>query len=513
MSNLKINFYSLLNSPLFQGFDKKNKLESSMPAEFKWAHQRVTYKEILELKSPKGTHVVSTEEEEKAFTERINKLVIGKNSYDNFLQNFINCGYTKEESQSILTQAIHHTKRACDWAHDNEKNSGLASRWIFSSIPLGIIKNAMDWLEVNPFSLKHFISIAHNFTAAMRGVKQFTIYGERADEDRAENLYEAEKYGNKVSGLFANLAYLFETKINWLVLPVLSLFGEKAEKVIKPLLSLPNILWWRIRMPAEINQKFATDILNCLIHKPLSFFGSTKSTEKLKEINPDNLSLKYINKRLRNLIGLDEKKDKAVSILSKLNKEIKSFFKGTDNEKISSSIKINKLISPLFGFYGFFTALIGTPLNSFLTLIGKENRFAEAFNQTSCASQQLIYFFRLMLPEYLENKKIKRKDLNKEEEKLKDTRNTLFYTGATVCGMNILSTALKLFKIENKDLKFAMSIYDEIADKGIPYFLSWRRHVLGAKFRFDNPELFEIDGRPKVCFKESETKEAFAVPV
>lgn len=499
MPGLQIHNYSLFLHPRNKspGHKSKPKCEEAIPKEFRWAYKRVSENDLS------GTNeiVLLSEDEKKKFDEFINDISLGTIPKEIFLDSLQNDGYSPSEAQSILDQAIHHTKRACDWAHDNEKNSGIASRWIFSSIPLGIIKSTLDWLEVNPFGLKHFVSIAHNFTAAMRGVKQFTIYGERPDEDRAENLYEAEKYGNKVSGLFANLAYLFETKINWLILPVLSLCGEKAEKVIKPLLSLPNTLWWRIRMPAEINQRFATDILNWFIHKPLSFFGNKKSTEKLKEIDIDNLSLKYINKRLRNLIGLDEKKDKSVSILSRLNKEIKSLFKGNDNEKISSSIKINKLISPLFGFYGFFTALIGTPLNSFLALIGKENRFAEAFTQTNCASQQLIYFFRLILPEYLENKKIDRKKLNSEEERLKDTRNTLFYTGATVCGMNVLSVILKLFKIKSEDLKFAMSIYDEIADKGIPYFLSWRRNVLGAKFRFDNPELFEIDGKPKVFIK------------
>lgn len=463
---------------------------------FKWAYNRISKEDINQQFNITNETDLSKESRKK-FDKFINNIICGKSPKELFLNALIADGFSPSESKSILDQAIYHTKRAADWAHDNEINSGKASKWILSSMMLGILKNSLNGFDINPFGLKYITSIFQNFTAGMRGLKQFTIYGERPDEDRAENLYEAEKYGNKICGLFADLAYIFETKINWWILPFIGSFNDRLQSTIKSLISLPNILWWRIRMPSEINQRFATDILNYIIHKPLSLMGNKQSNEKLKEIAPDNLSLKYINKRLRSLIGLNEGKDKSVSIKTKIIKEIKSLFKGNHNEKIAASIRINKLISPFLGFYGFFTTLIGTTLNSLFTLFGKENRFLDSFTQTSGASQQLIYFFRLILPEYLENKKTDINSSDPETIKLKSKRNASFYTAVSVFTMNIISVFLKLFKFENRALKLSIDIYDEIADKGIPFYLSWRRHILGHKFRVDNPELFESGGMPK----------------
>ena len=483
----------------------KQKMESAIPPEFRFGHHRIP----LSLIDPNK----KKDDDEYNW---INEIFENKDLYSYFLE-FITTKhkFSNKEAHSILSQSIYHTIRAADWADDNEVNSGDAARAMLSSMFFGVGKAVLSNFDSIYDYVKNIFGFLSNISSAFRGYKQFKIYGERIDEDRAENNYEGEKYRNKASSLFADLAYLFETKINPLVLPVLGFCSERIQDSLKPLLSLCNILWWRIRMPVEINQSFATDVLNFMIHKPLSLAGFERSTEILKTVDPDNVSYDYINKRARALIGLDPNKDKSVSILKKLFIEFKSLFSEDIEKQIKSSIKINKFISPFLGFYGFFAALIGMPLSSIFRFFNKENKFVEAFTQTSFASQQMIYLFRLMLPEYWENKKLELKDIKKLKEnpsykldknviELREARKKTFYTAATVCLMNFASIFLKFFNFENRFLNTGVKIYNEIADKGIPYYLSKRRELLGKKFKLDNSELFTETWDPKIDFKEFE---------
>ena len=487
----------------------REKLEQAMPEEFKWAKNTVALADIYQAKDTQNDD--SHQKIEEKFKKIINGVIHGSLQREIVLNKLIKDGFNKEEAKSLADQSIYHTVRAADWADDNQVNSGDAAKGMLLSMFFGIGKIVLSNFDSIYDYVKNTFGFLSNISSAFRGYKQFKIYGERIDEDRAENNYEGKMYGNKASSMFADLAYIFETKINPITLPVLGFCSERIQDSLRPLLSLCNILWWRIRMPAEINQSFATDVLNFLIHKPLSLAGFERSSEILKTVDPDNVSYDYINKRTRALIGLDPDKDKSVSILSRFITEFKSLFTGNIKEKIESSVKINKFISPFLGFYGFFAALIGMPLSSVFRFFNKENKIIEAFTQTSFASQQLIYLFRLMLPEYWENRKLELEDIKKLKENplykldkkvinLRETRKKTFYTGASVCLMNIASIFLKFFNFENRFLSTGIKIYNEVADKGISYYLSKRRELLGKKFKLDNSELFTKAGDPIVDF-------------
>ena len=490
----QIGNYSLFNNPRNSSVqnNKKVKIEHSVPPEFKWAYNRITFKEISHEinKSSTNTHPL----EEELFKELIKDIIKRETPKEVLINILIQNGFTLEESNSILDQAIYHSLRAADWANEDENKSKQASTWMLYSLISGIGKILLSNFESLPDSFKSILSFFQNSASALRGFFQFKLYGERPDEDRAENEYEAKEYGNKASAFFANEAYRFETKINPFILPILSFLNENIQKAIKPLLSLPNILWWRIRMPQEINQRFATNLLEYLVHKPLSLFGFKKSIKKIDEIKSEgNLSSEYIKLRAKTLIGLKNNLNKNESISGKLFQELKIIFKGGLDEKISSSIRVNKLIAPFFGLYGFFATAISTPVKSILDLFNIKNRFIDAINQTSCATQQIIYLFRLLLPEHLENIKHGKDKTNDKVNKLSQKRKNLFYVGTATCFMNIASVFLKLFgleKFENKVIKIGIEIYNEIADKAIPYYLSKRRELLGAKCKLDNPELF-----------------------
>ena len=77
--------------------------------------------------------------------------------------------------------------------------------------------------------------------------------------------------------------------------------------------------------------------------------------------------------------------------------------------------------------------------------------------------------------------------------------------------MNVLSTILKFFRFKDESAKVFMGVFNEVADKGIPLYLSRRRELLGIKFRVDNPELFNEDHSPKIIsdklFSEAPVKE------
>lgn len=474
-------------------------MEHPIPPEFKWAKRRISLGEIFQI---------DTEPVEESEYKWINKIFKKESSYLANVNYFKSEGFTEKESKYLVEQSLSHTLRSADWAHVNEAESGQAANCILTSGCFGVIKILLNAADIFPAFLSKIPAFLENIYAAFRGLLQFQIYGERCDDDRAENLYEAQYYGNKAAGFFADEAYRFETKINPVVLPLLPIFGERIENLVKPLLSFFNILWWRIRMPAEIEQRLGTDVLNFLIHKPLSLLGIKSSTEKIEDINEfGNLKGEYIRKRTRSLIGLDENKDKSISVFKKFCSEFKNLLTNENkDEKIKSTIKINKFIAPFLGLYGFFTALVGIPLTSAFKFFGKESRLLNSFTQSCFASQQIIYFFRMMLPDFFENKKISKIDSKNNEELtiFKKKRQNLFAIGATVCGLNIGSVFLKLFNPnENKFLKTLTDLIYEISDKGIPYFLSKRRSILGTKFRIDNPELFNVDGMPKVKFDEN----------
>ncbi len=499
-----IKSYSLFNHPK-KSIAKNNnqvKMEHPIPPEFKWGHKRVSENEIINI-------IDSAYKNEDEY-KWVNKICIDSETFKDYSAAFVNNGLTPTEAQSILDQSIHHSLRAANWAEENEKKSGQASMWMLCSLISGIGKILLNNFESLPDSFKSVLSFFQNSASALRGYFQFKLYGERPDEDRAENLYEAKEYGNHASAFFADEAYRFETKINPWILPILSFFSENIQKAIKSLLSLPNILWWRIRMPQEINQRFATNVLEYIFHKPLSLFGFKKSIEKVENIqNEGNLDKEYIKLRAKALIGLENSLNKSIS--GKLFEELKAVFKGKFNKKhdeddkqyikrcdkkIASSIKVNKLIAPFLGLYGFFAIAVFTPIKSILDLFNIKNRFIDTINQTSCATQQIIYLFRLLLPEHLENIKHSKDKTNDEVNKLSQKRKNLFYMGTATCFMNIASVFLKLFgleKIENKVFKTEIEVYNEVADKAIPYYLSKRRELLGTKFKLDNSELFNRD--------------------
>ena len=104
------------------------------------------------------------------------------------------------------------------------------------------------------------------------------------------------------------------------------------------------------------------------------------------------------------------------------------------------------------------------------------------------------------MPEQFENK-VQEFDKNETDRiELKQEKTRLFYTGVGVCVSNVLSTILQLMNTENKNtaVTIGKEVIEQVAEKGINYYFSKRRKLLGKRFRLDNPELYNIDGTAKI---------------
>ena len=290
-----------------------------------------------------------------------------------------------------------------------------------------------------------------------------------------------------------------------------SFIGEKTQGIVKELLTLPSTDWWRVRTFAEVNQQFGTDLFGYLLHKPLSLLQVRKSINELRKIKESgNLNYTYVSNRLISAIGLDPKRNTLEDIFPELAKSIKLTFSSNKEVARDSSLKIYKLIAPIFGLFGFFAVTAGVPLKAILKVFDKESKFINAFTQSGVTSQQLSYLFGFVLPEQFENQIQPYAKNNPELNKLKEERNRLFYTGAGTCFANVLSTFLKLVSTESKHIQTGIKVIDELAESGINYFFSRRRELIGKEYRLNNPEVYITNGKAKIISDKASSEHGVA---
>ena len=256
--------------PLKQKVNKKDDLETISPPEFKAGLQRVSFNEVIKINPPNNPPSVTRKREEEIDADKwINHLFSEKALYGQYIVDLQILGYSAHEAKDIVDQAIYHTERATNSAIEHEVKAGISANSMLLSAAVGILSNLVKNSDSTPRLIKQALNITKNAAIGLRGYLQYELYG-RSDDDRGKNKYQAEFYGNKISGIFSDLAYIFETKINPVALVTLSFTGEKTQNIVKQLLTLPSTDWWRVRTFAEINQQFGTDLFGYLLHKPLS---------------------------------------------------------------------------------------------------------------------------------------------------------------------------------------------------------------------------------------------------
>lgn len=508
--------YSTFHHPWLSEYQKSqaNK-ECFKPIEFIELDKKINIEESY------LTKVVVDYETKRKNNEYYNKLLNRTKTKKEYIEELKAIGsFTPSESRSILDQAIYHSLRAKDWSNENIKKCGAAAKFIQAAMPVGVLRAFAKHLDFIPGNLKKIVNLVDGLLLGLRGKFQYDVIGGRHDDDRAQNNYEAENYGNKVSGFFGNATYLLETVVNPVMFPITALFGENIQKGLMTLLELPNIQWWRIRMPAEINQGFATDLLSYMFLKPLSFYtdknpqstGDRPKTNILKKVHEieerGNLKPEYIKERMMKLIGLDPEESKWRDVPKVFMDRVKKVVKGGNEEKIYAAQDINGFLAPILGLYGFFMTSVTTPVKGVLKLFGKNNRVVNALSQTAISSQQLLYTFRFLVPEYLENENQPEVEMEALND-LKRNRKKLYGIGALTAGMNMVSPFLKLLNFQNPYLNIAKDIYDDSSDKLIQYFLSERRKYMGEDFKLCNPELYsdfanEVEARGMSAFEDED---------
>ena len=497
--------------PWNRSINRSGRLKSFRAPEFKYQAERVTLGEIEQIKKvDKSKKTDSTVPKKKIKSidkgEWINELINEKSLYGQTIVAVQAQGHSQLEAKSIVDESIHQSERATDWAISNEHYANIAAKSALIAALAGVANIVLKNLEENNVIdspiLRQVSSVVECGSAAYRGYIQYEkIYGGRNDDDRARNNYEAEVYGNKIAGIFGNLAYIFETNINPVALVVSGFTNEKIKETIQPLLTLANPLWWKVRMLAEIDQQFGTDLFTYLINKPLALLRIESAVKKVKEIKDSGyFNYNYIQNRLIELVGLDPAKHKLKDVFPEFARLMGALLDKDTENAIHASEHLGKFLAPVLGFYGFVAYGIGVPIKSILHWLDKESKWINLLAKSGSASQQIIYLFRMMFKEQFDNGVQEHDETMPERSQLKQERNKLFYTGAVVCVSNILSTILQLTDTENKNtaVKIGKEAIEQVAEKGINYYFSKRRKLLGKRFRLDNPELFNIDGTAKI---------------
>ena len=493
----------------YRGINRNGRLQSFRAPEFKYQTERVTREELQLIKSLRNGKSIDSVTKRKKIKpidkgEWINQLFDVKALYGQTIVDIKSAGFTHVEAKDFVDESIHQSERATDWAINNEHYGNIAAKSALAATFFGVANIVLSNLNNNGLvdspGLSQICGTLESSSLALRGYVQYKkIYGGRMDDDRARNHYEAEVYGNKISSLFGDLAYLFETKINPVALVASSFTGEKTQHVLKPLLTLFNPLWWKIRMLAEIDQQFGTDLFTFLINSPQALLGIQSAINKVKEIKASGgLNYSYVSERLIELSGLDPKKNKLIDVFPELGRLLQGLFNNGTEHRIESSEKLSRFLAPVLGLFGFAAYGIGVPVKAILGLLNIESKWINLIAKSGSASQQILYLFRMVLPEQFQNK-IKRYDQNEKEGlELQKERNNLFHTGVAVCSLNILSTILQLVESDNAVMNTSKEIVDELAERGINCYFSRRRELKGREFRLNNDELYNLDGTAKI---------------
>ena len=149
---------------------------------------------------------------------------------------------------------------------------------------------------------------------------------------------------------------------------------------------------------------------------------------------------------------------------------------------------------------------IGVPVRSALSYFDKQNKYLDSVCQSGVGFQHILYILKFVLKEQYENKNEAKHVTDPKIKRLISDRNKLFHLGMSAFLINILSIPLKLFNIENKYLKIIHDIYDELADRGVSLYFSWRRTLIGKKHKLANPELYSGDTAKIISDKLPEVK-------
>ncbi|MBI3591020.1 MAG: hypothetical protein HY094_06570 [Candidatus Melainabacteria bacterium] len=483
---------------LFQKANTKAEVEIFKPREFKYGTERISFTDIYKSQA----RSIEPEQLEKNNNNWIKEIYLNKHFYKEYIDCLKTDGFTEIEAKNILDQTIYHFNRAKSSATAQESLGKIASHATTVNIILCLAKHLLD-SNPAPRLLHTVINLTYGFTKSIRSYFQYSIYN-RPDDDAAMNRYQADVYGNEVSGKLATASTFTEIKINSWAYTLAELLPEEYGTPVKKILSLPTSLWWRGRMPAHINQQFFTDLLKWMFHFIPSKLGVKKSIGVINKINEkENIKPDYVMERHYKNVGLTDKKDqKPIKFFSQLFKLVKNTFSRDINIQRNSSKKLAETIAPILGMYGFFASAIGNGIGSILKLFKTESEFFDAVNSTSFTSQQMIYLPKIIMPMYTETKELEyvlrkqetRNHYKKEEiKKLKDfckEKKMLSYLGFSCLPLSIINTALKLIKIENYFPLKIKAITDDLVIAVSNKFFSHRRHLIGKQFRLENPEFY-----------------------
>ena len=414
-------------------------------------------------------------------------------------------GYSAEQIEIILFNAISSADRAASWSTANQSIGKVASNYISAAMVIGAIRELFISGENTPFITKFLLNIAHGFCLGKRGQHQFTLYGLRGDDDLAQNQYEADVYGNKIAASFGKMATFMETKINPWVLPLLSMFSDKTRENIADLLSLPNSLWWRVRMGAHVNQEFLTDLFRYTFHKPLALFGNKQSKEIINRVKErKNIDPVYVLERHFKNAGLIEKKDQTV--LNFVKQTLKLFlnsFNINPDIQTESAKRFNETIAPSIGIFSFLTQSVGTVLKTFPL---KRQKTFDLLSSVGSSAQHFLYLFRLVIPDFNEAKRVKeildeqKENISSEEVKelgeireLHEKKKRYLKMAGLYSFLSVANPLVKLWQPEGEKLRKAKGLIQELTTDLIYKYFSSRRYMMGRQFQVENPEFFEED--------------------
>ena len=415
-------------------------------------------------------------------------------------------GLTSEQAVSAIVFSANNARRARDWATDNEKKGKIASNYMNVAVILGFIRSLVmdpDKSDVSVF--ENLINIAFGFSSGMRGYYQYSLYG-RDDDEAAMNEYQGDIYGNQIACKLGKSAVFCETKLNPYILTLSGLLPARFQDPVIGLSLLPNLLWWRSRMPAHINQEYLSDLGRFIIHKPLALLGRGKSIEQIRDIKKrGNINWDYFLRRHCENIGLKDKKDQTFSgfIHELFNQVINSFSKDP-KVQLEASKKVGGTVAPFLGTTAFVSCGLGTIGRAILKIGGIKNRFFDFLAALGGATQQAIYLFKMVLPQFIGIKKLKlelQEDLSKgtvdkkqftERQELIIKKRNLSLAGLLCFTTNAINPFLKLFKTEGKVFSKICGVINMLADNLVAKFFSERRHVNGFEFRVKNPEFYKL---------------------
>lgn len=470
----------------------KSDLENYTPKESKGFEEGITAKDLF--KNP-------TCEDKELLNERwVNEIYTKPSAAKKHVSYLIDKGYTSEESETVIPNALDNVERQKEWSQVNEETGKEASNFVNGIIGLGVVKELLDNESV-PKIIRTVADLAYGVCRGRRNYLQNFLYN-RPDDDAAMNRYQADIYDNKVAGVLANAATFTEMKINSWALPLVELLPEKFKEPAKKLLTLPASEWWRARMPGHINQQFFTDFFRWSFHIIPSLFGHKDSVEVINGVkNRGNLSPSYIFQRHCKNAGLVKKEEQTTfNFLKQVPKLVSGCFSSNLSKQKDSAKKLGETAAPSLGFYGFFAMGVGTTAGSVLKILDKEHKFFDYLTSTAVSSQQLIYFPKMVVPLFNRAKQLQSDLLNPEKlskdqikqiSKLSNKKRNLAYLGAVTFGLNLLNNSLKLKTFENPILKKGIKILDEVSLDLISKFFSHRRHLNGLDFKVTNHEFYD----------------------